>query len=86
MAIQNVTLVRSKATNELIRAVQRFRIWLSCVDGNGEAVDSLKGGKEAELIGTMVELTLEHCGHATEVTSDQKDARSYARRAVNKRI
>lgn len=68
--MKNVEMVRKRLvtgyTNELIR----FRSWLSSVEGNAELIDKLRGEGADQLLGDLVELTMAHLGHATEVPSN----------------
>jgi hypothetical protein len=69
--LKQVELVRRYVTGRVSDNVIRIRSWISCTDGNVDAVEQLRGDKGEALVADLVETILLHLGHATDVTRMQ---------------
>lgn len=68
--MKNVEMVRKRLVAGYGNEIIRFRSWLSSVEGNAELVDLLRGEDGDRLLADLVELTMAHLGHATDVPSN----------------
>lgn len=67
MALKQVELVRRRVASGISNEIVRLRAWISSTDGNGEAVETLRGDNAEQLLGTLIETVMVHMGHAAEV-------------------
>lgn len=83
MALKNVELVRKRVANGFGNEIVRFRAWLSCVDGNQEAVEALRSRGD-ELLAVVIEAVMTHIGHDTilSAAAETRDRRSQAGKAA----
>ena len=68
MELKQVELVRRKVVADTSNNLIRFRSWLSCIDGNGPAVDLLRGESGEALVADLTETIMLHLGVANEIT------------------
>lgn len=84
-----VEQVRQRIARGQAGELSRLRIFLSSIDGNQHAVDSLRGEHGELLLADITELVLMHLGHTTELTRMQDGGNgraSQARKSVRGRL
>lgn len=84
LAMKQVELVRQCVGNELRNSLNRVRLFLGRTEDNLEAIDRLAYPSKdfTELLSTLIEMTMEHCGHTTELSDGNRFSK--ARRIANK--
>lgn len=83
MALKEVERVRRKCVLEMDLGLRKLRQYVSCIDGNQQALEYLNS-KHQSLVADFTERLMECMGHAAAVTNQDREARSHARRAVAK--
>lgn len=90
MALKQVELVRRRVASGVGNEIVRLRSWISSIDGNADAVETLRGDNAEQLLGTLIETIMVHLGHGAEVnrlndghSGRQSKALRAARGAVN---
>lgn len=68
--LQQIEMVRGRLIRAFTNEIIKFRSWLSATEGNAELLERLRGQPGDELAADLVELTLQHLGHTTEVPSN----------------
>lgn len=83
--MKQVELVRQRLVMGLSSELKRFRIWLSCVEGNGHLVERLNGAKGDDLLGKLADTVMSHLGHETEgpQTTDHRANRTQGRKRAS---
>lgn len=84
--LKNVEMIRAMAVRASSYLVDRVRIYTSGIDGNHDAVETLRGENADVLKAKISELVLEHMGHETAVKSgtDGRVGESLAMRAARR--
>ena len=83
--LRGVEQIRQRISRGQCSEIVRLRTFISSIDGNQHAVDSLHGKMGDLLLADITELILTHLGHTTEVTRMQDGSSgraSQARKAV----